>query len=102
VVGSKCDRRQGSTRPQDDRWSANDFVHVTEWSDGSVIINLGGLPGSSRSEALGINDAGVVGFIDVHAIRGVPEPSTWAMMLVGFAGLALTGYRRVKAGDAKV
>jgi hypothetical protein len=25
---------------------------------------------------------------------GVPEPSTWAMTLVGFAGLGVTGYRR--------
>jgi hypothetical protein len=23
----------------------------------------------------------------------VPEPSTWAMMLIGFAGLGLVGYR---------
>jgi hypothetical protein len=30
----------------------------------------------------------------------VPESSTWAMMLVGFAGLALAGYRRAKAGQA--
>jgi hypothetical protein len=30
----------------------------------------------------------------------VPEPSTWAMMLIGFAGLALAGYRRAKAGHA--
>ena len=30
----------------------------------------------------------------------IPEPSTWAMMLVGFAGLALAGYRRAKAGHA--
>jgi hypothetical protein len=30
----------------------------------------------------------------------VPEPSTWAMMLLGFAGLAFAGSRRAKAGDA--
>jgi PEP-CTERM motif len=24
----------------------------------------------------------------------VPEPSTWAMMLIGFAGLGYAGYRR--------
>jgi hypothetical protein len=28
--------------------------------------------------------------------RAVPEPSTWAMMLLGFAGLGLAGYRKVK------
>jgi hypothetical protein len=27
----------------------------------------------------------------------VPEPSTWAMMLLGFAGLAYTGYRKGKS-----
>jgi hypothetical protein len=28
--------------------------------------------------------------------EAVPEPSIWAMMLLGFAGLAFTGYRRSK------
>jgi hypothetical protein len=27
-----------------------------------------------------------------------PEPSTWVMMLLGFAGLAYAGYRRARAG----
>src|ERR1700722_19461508 len=48
-------------------------------------------------------------FLDVSAVAGnvllreidasaVPEPSTWAMMLLGFAGLGFFGYRRtVKA-----
>jgi hypothetical protein len=31
---------------------------------------------------------------------GVPEPSTWAMMLLGFASLAYAGYRRARAGHA--
>jgi hypothetical protein len=28
------------------------------------------------------------------AVSGVPEPSTWAMMLLGFAGLGFLAYRR--------
>jgi len=30
----------------------------------------------------------------------IPEPSTWAMMLLGFAGLAFVGYRRASASAA--
>jgi hypothetical protein len=30
----------------------------------------------------------------------VPEPSTWAMMLLGFAGLGFAGYRRTKKSTA--
>jgi uncharacterized membrane protein len=69
----------------------------TEWSGGS-IINLGGLPGSTGSIAQSINDTGqVVGVSAGATPPPVPEPSTWAMMLVGFAGLAFTGYRRRQA-----
>jgi hypothetical protein len=31
---------------------------------------------------------------EVSALGGVPEPSTWAMMLLGFAGLGFMAYRR--------
>ena len=39
---------------------------------------------------------------DEFSVSGtvVPEPSTWAMMLLGFAGLAFSGYRRARAGHA--
>jgi hypothetical protein len=33
-------------------------------------------------------------------MAGVPEPSTWALMLLGFAGLGFAGYRRARAGHA--
>ena len=27
---------------------------------------------------------------------GIPEPSTWAMMLLGFTGLGFAGYRKAQ------
>jgi hypothetical protein len=40
----------------------------------------------------------VVGFIAAAPI--LPEPSTWAMMLVGFAGLGFAGYRATRISAA--
>ena len=34
------------------------------------------------------------------SLTAVPEPSTWAMMLAGFAGLASAAYRRSRRSDA--
>jgi probable HAF family extracellular repeat protein len=70
---------------------------ATEWS-GDSVINLG--PG----EALGINNAGqAVGDSDFTPLPiTVPESSTWAMMLIGFASLSWAGYRRAKAGHATI
>ena len=42
------------------------------------------------------NGAGADFFVD-NAFAGTPEPSTWAMMLTGFAGLAFAGYRGARA-----
>jgi PEP-CTERM motif len=42
--------------------------------------------------------SGLSGVVGSEAAAGViPEPSTWAMMLLGFAGLGYAGYRRTKA-----
>ena len=72
---------------------------ATEWSGGSAI-NLGGLPSSAFSEAFSINDVGeAAGFSENPFVPPpppppvVPEPSTWAMMLLGFASLGYAGYR---------
>ena len=37
--------------------------------------------------------------LNVNLHPGVPEPSTWAMMLLGFAGLGFAAYRRTSEGD---
>jgi hypothetical protein len=34
----------------------------------------------------------------VSGVTTVPEPSTWTMMLLGFAGLGFVGYRGTRRG----
>jgi hypothetical protein len=36
----------------------------------------------------------VSGDITTNAVNAVPEPSTWAMMILGFAGIGFMAYRR--------
>jgi PEP-CTERM motif len=38
--------------------------------------------------------------LEIAGASTTPEPSTWAMMLAGFAGLGFVGYRRAKKGRA--
>jgi hypothetical protein len=38
--------------------------------------------------------AGQVDLLSQTTIGGVPEPSTWAMMILGFAGVGFMTYRR--------
>jgi hypothetical protein len=37
---------------------------------------------------------GVSSFTEISSVSSVPEPSTWAMMLLGFAGIGFMAYRR--------
>jgi PEP-CTERM motif len=42
----------------------------------------------------------ITGNTDTVTLTVVPEPSIWAMMLLGFAGLGFVGHRRTKNGTA--
>ena len=68
------------------------------------LINLGSDFGIGDELTFGYNlvadGAGGFGF-DFAVGGAVPEPSTWAMMLVGFAGLGYTGYRSARKGKGK-
>jgi PEP-CTERM motif len=61
----------------------------------------------SSQESAPMFGTGVYGEFDAYngaaatvMIADIPEPSTWAMMMLGFAGLAFAGYRRARAGNA--
>jgi probable HAF family extracellular repeat protein len=92
-------------------WTAGGMNHAFLYSHGTMtdlnsLIDPG--LGWNLHDADGINDAGQIvgtGIIggEGHAFlltpiqtmsSGVPELSTWAMMLLGFAGLGIAGYRR--------
>ena len=49
------------------------------------------------------NGGGFTGFVDTTfspVVAAVPEPSTWAMMILGFAGVGFMAYRRRRQATA--
>jgi hypothetical protein len=67
-------------------WTEYSFLESAVSS--STLIDFGLRQDSSYS---GLDD------ISVNAVSAVPEPSTWAMLLLGFAGVALLRARRMSA-----
>jgi hypothetical protein len=72
--------------------------------------NGGCYPGETPP-AIGVSTLNGEGVIEQMGLAGetviatagsstIPEPSTWAMMLLGFVGLGFVGYRRAKSGHA--
>jgi hypothetical protein len=69
------------------------------WSTGNAPGPVGYF--SSDLHSWFIEDASYVTLPEAEILATtVPEPSTWAMMLLGFAGLGYAGYRRARAGHA--
>ena len=94
--------------------SVIDALNPTTWAvEGTIAIDSGGQsPGGLWSLAFGDegNDGNPDTLFITDGLNGerdgllaaitVPEPSTWAMMLVGFGGLALFAARRRRAALA--
>jgi hypothetical protein len=101
----------GSFYPTGGFWGVtiNDMTNPTAFQDWIV---LPGATFGSFSEAIGntpygnggisLNFAGseAVGDITIGLTSDVPEPSTWAMMILGFCGLGFMAYRRKQNGSA--
>ncbi len=56
----------------------------------STTIGIGSIEFGSTVYMIGIDDVSVTGPVT----GAVPEPSTWAMMILGFAGVGFMAYRR--------
>jgi hypothetical protein len=64
-------------------WTRDDPGIAPDWLRVGTDI-VGGTPAPTFNAAFSLNGS------------VVPEPSTWAMMLLGFAGLGFAGYRRAR------
>ena len=68
------------------------------------VINLGSSygPGVDLTFTYTLTADGPGGYgLDFVVGGAVPEPSTWAMMLVGFAGLGFAGHRSARKRNAR-
>jgi hypothetical protein len=64
----------------------------------AIAIDFSGFPLGLNLVNGSIDIAQSSASIDVSSTPVVPETSTWAMMLLGFAGLGYAGYRRARSG----
>ena len=78
--------------------STNDGTSTNSWESEVLDFTASGtstlitLAGASGSQYIGIDNVSILG----TSVPGTPEPSTWAMMLLGFAGLGFMGWRSRK------
>jgi hypothetical protein len=90
--------------------NGDDFAHLaftTTPTPGSLVgfaggsINFGGIvferPSPSVVELYLVVTGAIAGPV---AVAAVPEPSTWAMMALGFGLLGLVGYRKTRSDNA--
>jgi len=85
-------------------WDVEYGATATYAGDAQFGIDLAALmatlPASGYSGGVEIGNPGDQGLFNnqhLFTTQTVPEPSTWAMMIVGFAGLGFAGYRSAKA-----
>ena len=77
---------------------AGSFGEILDINDPVTLFDGTYIDAISNPGAADPNDPGDVAFVyGVEAgVAVVPEPSTWALMLLGFAGLGFLGYRRTR------
>lgn len=74
------------------------FASLVGTGTTTLYLSLLGTPGSFETAPDGLQGTITYNFTP----SSVPEPSTWALTIAGFAGLSLARYRRSKAGTASL
>ena len=94
----------GANLSIDNVWYSSD-PHLD--GNGLAFLTSGGLTGGLWGNApgnyglfLGNYDIYISNSSDVTVSSAVPEPSTWAMMILGFASVAFMAYRRKRGTSA--
>jgi PEP-CTERM motif len=64
------------------------------------VLSGGGLNWTAAGSALTLRGLGASGFSPA-GVLSTPEPSTWAMMLLGFVGLGFAGYRSIRRSSGR-
>jgi hypothetical protein len=72
--------------------SANPAAEIGWTEVSTTFIGTG-----SDSLNIASRNDGNFNYFDSFSVNAIPEPSTWAMLLLGFAGLGFAGYRRAGA-----
>lgn len=62
------------------------------------LLNLASGPGNSVFDGV-VNGTTFFDVLGTANISAVPEPSTWAMLILGFCGLGFMAYRRKQTGQ---
>ena len=71
-------------------WQLETFTFLASASSTTLSLD-----GASGVQYIGLDN---VAATDLGPSGAIPEPSTWAMLLVGFLGLAAAGYRVSRRG----
>jgi PEP-CTERM motif len=86
---------------------ANYFIFQNVNNSAYLCFNDTGGSCSGNPSAVGLNNGfssfGSIpesGVTEIATVAAVPEPSTWAMMILGFCGLGFMAYRRKQNGSA--
>jgi hypothetical protein len=94
ITGQDTNSTTGIAFDGTDYYISNIYNQTISVYDGSgafvrdFTLQTGGFP--TLVEDLSVNYSAVI------PPTGTPEPSTWVMMLLGFGGLAVAGYRKIK------